>query len=63
MAAYFYAGNDTVGAHVRRILDAAGWFAEDIVEDAEVVITYFTSTTALEDARPRSHVSFLRLPW
>ncbi len=50
MAAYFYAGNDTVGAHVRRILDAAGWFAEDIVEDAEVVITYFTSTTALEDA-------------
>lgn len=49
MKSYYFAGNETVGAYVRGVLTAHDWVCEDAPEDAEVVITYFTSATALED--------------
>jgi 3-hydroxyisobutyrate dehydrogenase len=47
---YYFAGNETVGAYVRGIMQEHEWLCEGEPEDAEVIITYFTSTTALEDA-------------
>ena len=49
MKSYYFAGNETVGAYVRGVLSAHDWVCEDAPEDAEAVITYFTSGTALED--------------
>ena len=49
MKSYYFAGNEVVGAYVRGVLTAHDWACEDAPEDAEVVITYFTTATALED--------------
>ena len=47
---FAYIGNDTVGAVVAAGLGAAGYARTDDVAAADVVVTYCTSQTALEDA-------------
>lgn len=47
---YAYSGNDTVGAFVQACLSAAGYTRTTDVASADVVLTYCTSQTALEDA-------------
>ena len=47
---YVYCGNETVGSLVRSRLEEAGCTPADDVAHAEVVVTYCTSQTALEDA-------------
>lgn len=48
--AYAFAGNETVGAAVAKRLDAAGYTKTSDYGSATAVITFFTSSTALEDA-------------
>ncbi len=48
--AFAYSGNETVGAAVARGLAGAGYARVDDAAQADVVVTYCTSQTALEDA-------------
>lgn len=48
--AFAYVGNDTVGSMVERCLTEIGYVRTTDVESAQVVVTYCTSQTALEDA-------------
>ncbi|MBO4352849.1 MAG: NAD(P)-dependent oxidoreductase [Eggerthellaceae bacterium] len=50
MTTYAYAGHETVGAYVKRQLDAAGWEESGSIETADAIITYFTHASAIEDA-------------
>ena len=50
MTAFAYLGHETVGAYVAKQLSAASLNAVDDVRSADVVITYFTHASALEDA-------------
>ncbi len=47
---FAYSGNETVGAVVARRLTEAGYRKVGDVAEADVVVTYLTSQTALEDA-------------
>lgn len=47
---FAYAGDDTVGAMVAARLGEAGFERAENLADADVVVTYCTSQTALEDA-------------
>lgn len=47
---FAYRGNETVGAYVARCLGEAGYEWVDHPGDADVVLTYCTAQTALEDA-------------
>lgn len=46
---FVYRGNATIGNYVRERLMRAGWDPCEAVDDADAIITYFTSQTALED--------------
>ena len=50
MTTFAYLGHETVGAYVAKQLSAASLNAVDDVRSADVVITYFTHASALEDA-------------
>lgn len=50
MTTFSYLGHETVGAYVARQLGAIGWSGVDDVQSADVVLTYFTHASALEDA-------------
>ncbi len=50
MGSYVFAGNKTVGSYVERMLEPLGFTREETPEEADVVITYFTTASALEDA-------------
>lgn len=48
MATYYYSGHETVRSYIKRQLGS--WECVKDIERADVVITYFTHATALEDA-------------
>ena len=50
MTTYTYLGHEIVGAYVAKQLEGISWIAVDDVRDADVVFTYFTHASALEDA-------------
>ena len=50
MPHYAYIGHETVGQHVERCLEPLGWSIAPTVREADIVFTYCTSSTALEDA-------------
>ena len=50
MGGYVFAGNKTIGSYVDRMLEPLGWVREDAPEDADAIITYFSTGGELEDA-------------
>ena len=47
---FAYEGHEGLGVIIGQALEIAGWTRVDDVVDADVVLTYFTNSTAVEDA-------------